>query len=126
MNPLAEQFSEFFIVSVAQTQRRDPYITVWRAQNAGYAWPLLWAGKYTRALVLSNMSYYNNGETLAVPCAIIEPMAIAPAPKRIDGDAGPVIPNNAANWATIIAHVIAAPRREPRQQYRGAPKGDRK
>jgi hypothetical protein len=110
----------YFIVSVNHTLRENAYITFWRADNSGYAWPLSWAGEYPEARVLANLGYYNGGGNIAVPVEVVRPLAIAPAPGRIDGDAGPVVLNNRANWDVLKANVIRPTRYPIHAEYKGA------
>lgn len=94
----------FFIVDIRRAWLGDPYVTLWRPRAAGYAWPLAWAGKYTLDQLQEAPGYYEKRDEddrrrwahFPVRCEDVEPLAIAPSPGRIDGDAGPVIPNNAA------------------------------
>lgn len=79
-----------------------PYITFWRPNNANYAYPLSWAGDYTKATVDANAGYYTerDGRSLlrfAVPREVAESIAEAPEPGRIDGDTGPVVRNTGDN-----------------------------
>ncbi|GFM29233.1 hypothetical protein [Novosphingobium sp. PY1] len=97
--------SEYYIVDVRQEWRHKPYITVWRPDDAGYAYPLSWAGRYSKDRIDANPTYYHKHrwpsqralERFPVACEIVERMGIAPNPREIDGDAGPVIPNTGAN-----------------------------
>lgn len=78
--------------------RGKPFITFWRPDDAGYAWPLSWAGDYRPEQVANGGSYYTKfkGRSLirfAVPRAMAESIAIAPPPGKIDSDAGPVVLN---------------------------------
>lgn len=112
---------QFYIVSVMHTLRRDRYITVWRPNDSGYAYPLSWAGKYSESNVRENLSYYNSGcSNVAVPCHVLDYLAIPPMPGVIDNDAGPVVPNSAESWRRILANLIAEPAHAPRPEYRGA------
>lgn len=98
---------DFYIVSLKHTMRSDRYITVWRPDDAGYAYPLSWAGKYHEDSVLNNLSYYNNGDTtIAVPCETLDRIAADPEPKTIDNDAGPVILNKTSSWRQILDNAI--------------------
>lgn len=100
----AQSMSEFYIVSTRHTRRDAPYISFWGPNDAGYRWALSWAGKYSREQVEAHLGYYSSGEsTFAVPCAVAEAMAGAPAPRTVDNDAGPVVPNTAANRQTLMA-----------------------
>lgn len=97
---------DLYIVSLHERdlERRHRYITVWRPDCCGYAFPLSWAGKYTRDDVRQRHSYLNNGEeTIAVPCAVLDELAEPPAPRMIDGDAGPVVRKSAKNLRLIRA-----------------------
>ncbi len=99
----------FYIVDVRSEWLGKPYITVWRPDNAGYAYPLSWAGKYTRAQIDERPRYYHKRrdghkrtlDRFPVPCAVVDALAIKPAPKIIDGDAGPVVPNLAPIRAAL-------------------------
>jgi hypothetical protein len=103
----------YFIASVAHTQKADRYITFWRAENKGYAWPLPWSGKYSEEAVLNEMAYYNDGwHTIAVPVDVVERLATAPEKGTVDNDAGPVVLNTLANWDLLLQSVIRQPLHE--------------
>lgn len=113
--------SDFYIVSLKHTHRDNEYISVWRPNNCGYAWPLSWAGKYSEQEIDANLAYYHNGQsTLAVPCALLDSLAIAPAKGMIDSDAGPVVLNNRTNWRCILEFHKADPLQRPQPEYKGA------
>lgn len=91
----------YFIVDLRDEWRRQKYVTFWRANNSNYAWPLCWAGRYEKSVVDEHASYYcntNGRKTLqrfAVPCEVVEAMALTPPDKGdIDGNAGPVLRNS--------------------------------
>lgn len=112
---------QFYIVSVKHTRREHKYITLWRPNDAGYCWPLSWAGKYEEADVLANLSYYNRGDdTLAVPCALLDSWSVHPEKGYIDNDAGPVVLNKKENWLNLMDMCIRKPMNKPEPQYRGA------
>lgn len=100
---------EFFIVDVREGFKGNPYITLWRPRNAGYAYPLPWAGRYTRDEIEDRPGYHyrkRDGRTRTldrypVPCGVVERHAVAPAKGLIDGDAGPVVPNTAEVRAAL-------------------------
>lgn len=97
---------DYYIVDVRPSFRGNPYITLWRADNAGYAYPLPWAGKYDRATVDAYPNYYAKKEgsrfwRFPVPCEAVEQLGVKPAPRMIDGGAGPVIPNTAKVRAAL-------------------------
>lgn len=110
---------DFYIVSIKHSQRHDPYITFWRPDNAGYAWPLSWAGKYDLDTVMRDLSYYNSGEDIAVPCGMADSLAVAPAPRTVDGDAGPVVLNTKENWKELLSSMIAPSTYEARPEVFG-------
>lgn len=115
--------SEFYIVSLKHTRRDSRYITVWRPEDKGYAWPLSWAGKYSEADVLAQRAYYHRGDdTLAVPCSLLDALAVPPIKGTIDGNAGPVVMNNKTNWLCILEFALPNPLHTPQPQYRGAPR----
>lgn len=92
---------EFYIVDLRPEWRGNPYVTVWRPNNAGYAYPLPWAGKYAFGdLRPGYHAKKNDGRRwlrFPVPCDAVERLAIeCPADGRIDGNVGPVLPNTTA------------------------------
>lgn len=91
----------FVICDLRPEWRWKPYVTFWRPDDAGYAYPLIWAGNYTEEAVVAGGRYYTASENgklvrFAVPRSAVEAFAVPPNPKEIDGDAGPVVPNTAA------------------------------
>lgn len=94
--------TEFYIADLRKEWSRQPYITFWRPDNANYAWPLVWAGKYGKAIVDAKADYYcvKDGRIFRrfpVPCAIVEALGVQPEAGRIDGNTGPVVLNTKAN-----------------------------
>lgn len=111
----------FYVVSVNHTQRRHRYITFWRSDDRGYAYPLSWSGKYARENIEASLGYYNSGcSTVAVRCEVVDQLATDPVPGEIDNDAGPVVLNNKENWKVLLANVIREPGYKPAPQYKGA------
>lgn len=112
---------EFYVISVHHTQRWHQYITVWRPDNKGYAWPLSWAGRYPESVVAAHPDYYHSGfSNVVVPCEALDAVAVPPAPNTVDNDAGPVVLNNRANWQRILKALPWVPPHEPKPEYRGA------
>jgi len=98
----------YFIADMRRSFHGNPYITFWRPKNAGYAYPLPWSGRYTKADVDASRGYYNAIEggrliRCAVPCEVVEEIAEPPGPGMIDGNVGPVVYNTAANRKSIRA-----------------------
>lgn len=93
----------FYIADIRRSFRGNPYITFWRPKNAGYCYPLSWAGRYSLETLRGAPSYYEklrDGCTralsrFAVPCEVAEAIAEDPASGMIDGDAGLVVRNTA-------------------------------
>lgn len=88
----------FYIVDLRPQWKANPYITFWRPNNKGYAYPLSWAGKYTREIIRERWNYYTveDGKIIIrfpLSCPIAEAYGMRPAPGIIDGDAGPVVDN---------------------------------
>ena len=110
-----------YIVSIKHTRRDQPYITFWRPEAKGYAWPLSWAARYSEAEVLAERNYYHRGDdTLAVPCMLVDALAVPPAHGMIDNNAGPVVLNNRTNWKCLLEFALPDPLYKPEPQYKGA------
>jgi hypothetical protein len=87
--------TEFFIVDLREEWARRPYVSFWRPNDAGYAYSLPWSGRYSKETVDRRWSYYNTNGRFPVACSVVEALADPrPAPRIIDGDVGPVVPNN--------------------------------
>lgn len=56
--------TEYYIVSLKHTDRKDKYITLWRSENAGYAYPLELSGKYKGY----EKGYHMSEGNIPVPC----------------------------------------------------------
>ena len=113
--------SDCYIVSLKHTNREHAYITFWRPEDKGYAWPLSWAGKYDEQAVMAERDYYHRGDdTLAVPCLLVDALAVPPTKGTVDNDAGPVLLNNKTNWKCILEFALPNPLHKPQPQYPGA------
>jgi hypothetical protein len=92
---------EYFIVDLRPEWLGNPYITLWRPDNAGYCYSLPWAGRYDEDVINEAGDYYHGSkdhrsriDRFPVPCAVVEALATAsPGPELVDGNVGPVIPN---------------------------------
>lgn len=98
-----------YIVDLRSEWARKPYITVWRPDDCGYAFPLSWAGRYEWSKIEAGGSYYatRQGTTrwkrFPVPCEVVERLAIPkPKPGIIDNDAGPVLVNDRRTRAALL------------------------
>ena len=104
---------EFYIASVTHTHREHQYVTFWRPEDQGYAWPLSWSGRYTEEQVLDSLEYYNDGwHTIAIPVDVVQRLAVPPFKGTIDGDAGPVVMNTLENWKVLQDAVVWQPGHE--------------
>jgi hypothetical protein len=96
--------SDYYIVAVCHTRRDHEYITLWRPDDCGYTPVLPRAGKYARDHVRSHLSYYHQGEHVAVKCEVIDALAVD-IPVGYFDYSGPGIPNTKGNWTTIMSSL---------------------
>lgn len=110
------QPEEFFIVSINHCMRSHRYIAFFAPDCRGYASRLHKAGRYSREVALG----YNSGcASVAVPCEVLERIAVPPAPGYFDEDDGVVVENCAKNWREILKNTIARPKYKPQPAYKG-------
>ncbi len=112
--PSIDANAEFYIVDLRSKWQKRPYISFWRPGSAGYAYPLIWAGKYTKAEIDRHASYFSrrDREQLRFPvlCVEVEKLAIqTPADGLIDGNSGPVVLNTAKIRLTLKLHRYLPP-----------------
>ena len=109
----------FIVLSLKHTHRRHKAITLWRANDSGYCWPLERAGVYAKSLVLERLSYYNSGcSNIAVPADLVKRLVV-----DIEYDTkefGICLPNNASTWKELLSAVIRKPDYPSLPEYRGA------
>jgi hypothetical protein len=94
-----EGADEFYIIDVRPEWRCQPYVTVWRPNNAGYAYPLSWGGIYRRDELQPGYHANKKGSSrfcnFPVPRAVAERLAVpTPRPGIIDDNTGPVLVND--------------------------------
>lgn len=108
----------FIVLSLKHTHRRHKAITLWRANDSGYCWPLGRAGVYAESLVLERLGYYNSGcSNIAVPVDLVKRLVV-----DIEYDTkefGICLPNNANTWKQLLSAVICKPDYPSRPEYRG-------
>jgi hypothetical protein len=112
--------NDYYIVNISHSHREARYVSFWRPECKGYAYPLSWAGKYGEAEVRADLGYYNSGENIAVPCEVVDALTCAPRPGDIDGDAGPVVLSTEEHWKVLTAHAIAKPKYKLRPFFFGS------
>lgn len=105
--------ADFYIVNLSHARPSMRYVTFWRPDCKGYAYPLSWSGRYPEARVREQLDYFNSGANVAVPCSVVEALSEAPTPGDIDDDAGPVVRSTRENWMQLLAHVIEPPTYKP-------------
>ncbi|KAB8312262.1 hypothetical protein EH228_08760 [Erwinia endophytica] len=112
---------EYFVISVNHNQRSDRYIILWAANDCGYVGRIENAGRYPESRIRSKLGYYNCGRcAVAVPCDVIERIAVPVDSKFFDTDDGRWVLNNRKNWQVILRNVIERPQYNPEPEYRGA------
>lgn len=107
---MASSEQQFYIIDTRPEWRKHRYITLWRPNDAGYCWPLPWAGKYDLKNVAAGGGYYAaqvyEGEEwirFPVACEAVEALATEqPRPGDIDGDIGPILRNLAPIRAKLL------------------------
>jgi hypothetical protein len=107
---------EFYIVDIRGQWDGQKYITFWRPNNSNYAWPLSWAGRYTKEQVDAEGHYYcnTNGSRkllrFPVPCDVVEAMATEqPDWGDIDGNVGPVVRKTKKTERKLRQHAYIPP-----------------
>ncbi|HDR9174350.1 TPA: hypothetical protein QDB23_001562 [Burkholderia vietnamiensis] len=128
--PDASAPRDYYIVSVHHTLREHRYVTLWCADDGGYAFRTTRAGKYPDTVVREKLNFYNCGcANIAVPVDVIDHLATMTTPAdMLDGPDGPALRNTRANWKALIANVVARPTYPIEPQFPGArlPKEERK
>lgn len=110
--------NQYYVVSAKNTNKEHLYITVWGPNNCGYRWALSGAGRYSEDQILNHLDYYNDGLNIAVPCSILDDIAIPPIKGHHDNDAGPCVENNKKNWEQILKAVIAPTKYPTNPEYK--------
>ncbi len=59
---------KYYIISLKYTERSEPYITLWRPNDAGYCWFKDMAGIYTDIYE----GYHRSGDSIPVAAAIVD------------------------------------------------------
>lgn len=111
--------SQYIVLSLKHTKRRDKAITLWQAGDTGYCWKLEAAGLYDEADVLERLGYYNSGcSNIAVPVDLVIDLC-----EKVEYDTmefGVCLPNKADIWSKLLEAVIRPTQYEPKPEYRGA------
>ncbi|MDU9398087.1 hypothetical protein [Pseudomonas sp. zfem003] len=111
--------SQYIVLSLKHTKRRDKAITLWRPDDRGYCWTLNSAGSYSEEQVLERLGYYNSGcSNVAVPFELVR--SLVREVEYDTGEFGICLPNNAATWKELLANLIRTPQYQPEPEYRGA------
>lgn len=96
--------TEYYVAALGPAHAQGLFISFRRlVPEGGLCWPLPWAGTWPEAAVAENAAELNDGvEAAAVPKEAVHALATAPPPGKIDGDAGPVVRNTAANRQALV------------------------
>lgn len=96
--------AEYYVAALGPAHAQGLFIGFRRpAPNEDVCWPLPWAGLWPEADVVEAAAQLNDGiEAVAVPREAVHALATAPPPGKIDGDAGPVVRNTAANRRALV------------------------
>ncbi|WP_162296280.1 hypothetical protein [Methylorubrum populi] len=101
----------YFVVDFRKEWTRQPYITFWGPESAGYFWSLPMAGRYTAEELDASIGYHtvrryvpSKGarvgpwERFGVPCEILEAMSVEPDRAgrwKLDLGQGPIVRSSA-------------------------------
>ena len=118
---LRERADLFYIVDLRPAWNRNPYVTFWRSDDAGYCYSLPNAGRYSRARVIEGGSYYTAKDwtsskgpgrlwtRFAALCADVDALASEPDTEgrhRLDsGLTGKVILRNTGKMRTTLRRL---------------------
>ena len=96
--------TEYYVAALGPAHAHGLFISFRRlVPEGGLCWPLPWAGTWPEAAVMEGAAELNDGvEAAAVPKEAVHALATAPPPGKIDGDAGPVVRNTAANRQALV------------------------
>jgi hypothetical protein len=94
---IIKPLTEYFIVSLKHTGKKDKYITLWRPDNKGYCWPLELAGKYNGY----QQGYHDGDVNVPVPASEIPLKLIVKDDRGRD-----CIANNKASVEFIKLYIV--------------------
>lgn len=99
--------ADCLVINLSHHHQKAAFVTFWRPDNNGYAFPLAWAGLYAREEVDKQLDYYHTGHChIAIPAAAVEGLLVSPGHRMIDNDAGPVMLSTKENWGHILRSLI--------------------
>lgn len=96
--------AEYYVAALGPAHAQGLFIGFRRpAPSEDVCWPLPWAGLWPEADVVEAAAHLNDGiEAVAAPKESVYALATPPPPGKIDGDAGPVVRNTAANRRALV------------------------
>ncbi len=96
--------TEYYVAALGPAHAQGLFIGFRRpTPDEGVCWPLPWAGTWPEADIMEGAAELNDGlEAAAVPKDAVQALATPPPPGKIDGDAGPVVRNTAANRRALV------------------------
>ena len=67
----------YYVLSLKERDLDTEILTFWRPNASGYCYRLEDAGRYMASEIEAHRSYYDNGEsTRAIPCDVVEALAV--------------------------------------------------
>lgn len=107
-----------YIVAVDRAKNGAPYIALWGPEDAGIHFSLKGAGLVTTDKVAHYLGFYNSGNSsLAVPCDVLDAIAVPNGDSYGYTEEGPFVENNSENWKRILSSLTAAPRFTPKPEF---------
>lgn len=107
-----------YIVAVDRAKNGAPYIALWGAEDVGVHFGLKNAGLVTTDKVVHYLGFYNSGNSsLAVPCDVLDAIAVPNGDSYGYPEEGPFVENNSENWKRILSSLTAAPRFTPKPEF---------
>jgi hypothetical protein len=86
--------SMHYIICLTHTQKNEPFITLWRPDNAGYCWSKDWAGQYESP----KEGYHDSADNLPILIEDAEKLFLT---VNVEGAEHKRMPNCKAVWDAL-------------------------